>query len=53
MISSYVVTQNDMEAKTVAKYSVGLASYGVDDWPSKVVSFPSSISTRENKMAAT
>lgn len=32
MVSDYVVTQNDMEAKTKPKHSVGLASYGVDDW---------------------
>ncbi|MCH7226820.1 FAD-dependent oxidoreductase [Haloferula sp. A504] len=32
MISDYVVTQKDLEAKTAPKHSVGLASYGVDDW---------------------
>lgn len=32
MISGYVVTQYDMEAKTKPKNTVGLASYGVDDW---------------------
>ena len=33
MVSSYVVTQKDMEGKTDPSDSVGLASYGVDDWP--------------------
>ena len=33
MISSYVVTQQDMEGTTDPSDSVGLASYGVDDWP--------------------
>ena len=33
MISSYVVTQKDMEGTTDPSDSVGLASYGVDDWP--------------------
>ena len=33
MISSYVVTQKDMEGTTDPGDSVGLASYGVDDWP--------------------
>ena len=33
MVSSYVVTQKDMEGKTDPTDSVGLASYGVDDWP--------------------
>ena len=33
MISSYVVTQRDLEGLTDPGDSVGLASYGVDDWP--------------------
>ncbi len=33
MISSYVVTQKDMEGTTDPGDSIGLASYGVDDWP--------------------
>ena len=33
MVSSYVITQNDMEGKLNPPHSVGLASYGVDDWP--------------------
>jgi hypothetical protein len=33
MVSSYVVTQSDLEGKTDPHHSVGLASYGVDDWP--------------------
>jgi hypothetical protein len=33
MVASYVVTQQDMEGKTDPSDSVGLASYGVDDWP--------------------
>ncbi len=33
MISSYVVTQKDMEGATDPQDSVGLASYGVDEWP--------------------
>jgi hypothetical protein len=32
MLSDYVVTQKDMEAKTKPRHSIGLASYGVDDW---------------------
>jgi len=33
MISSYVVMQRDIEGKTDPEHSIGLASYGVDDWP--------------------
>ncbi len=33
MISDYVVTQKDLEGTTDPGDSVGLASYGVDDWP--------------------
>ncbi len=33
MVSSYVLTQRDLEGKTDPPHSVGLASYGVDDWP--------------------
>lgn len=33
MISDYVVTQKDVEGMTDPRDSVGLASYGVDDWP--------------------
>ncbi len=33
MISDYVVTQKDVEGTTDPSDSVGLASYGVDDWP--------------------
>ena len=33
MISDYVVTQKDMEGKAAPVDSVGLASYGVDEWP--------------------
>lgn len=33
MISAYVVTQRDLEGTTEPTDSVGLASYGVDDWP--------------------
>lgn len=33
MVASYVVTQKDLEGKTAPPRSVGLASYGVDDWP--------------------
>ena len=33
MISDYVVTQKDVEGATDPIDSVGLASYGVDDWP--------------------
>lgn len=32
MVADYVVTQKDMEAKRSPEHSVGLASYGVDDW---------------------
>ena len=37
MVSSYVVTQKDLEGKTDPPYTVGLAAYGVDDWPYAVV----------------
>ncbi|MCX6952839.1 MAG: FAD-dependent oxidoreductase [Verrucomicrobia bacterium] len=33
MVSAYVVTQRDLEGATEPPDSVGLASYGVDDWP--------------------
>ena len=37
MVSSYVVTQKDLEGKTDPPHVVGLAAYGVDDWPYAVV----------------
>ena len=37
MVSSYVVSQNDIAGKTNPAHPVGLASYGVDDWPYAVV----------------
>jgi hypothetical protein len=39
MISDYVVTQKDMEGRTNPADSVGLASYGVDEWPYATVPF--------------
>ena len=33
MVSDYVVTQQDLEGKGTPEDSVGLASYGVDEWP--------------------
>ena len=33
MVSEYVVTQKDLEGRTSPADSVGLASYGVDEWP--------------------
>lgn len=33
MVSAYVVTQKDLEGTTDPAHSIGLASYGVDDWP--------------------
>jgi hypothetical protein len=33
MKSEYVLTQKDLEGRTDPKDSIGLASYGVDDWP--------------------
>lgn len=33
MVSDYVVTQRDLEGKGSPEDSVGLASYGVDEWP--------------------
>lgn len=33
MVSDYVVTQKDMEGRTSPADAVGLASYGVDEWP--------------------
>jgi len=32
MVSSYVVTQKDLEGRTDPPHPVGLAAYGVDDW---------------------
>jgi len=37
MVSSYVVTQKDLEGKTDPPHAVALAAYGVDDWPYAVV----------------
>ena len=37
MVSSYVVTQKDLEGKTDPPHAVGLAAYGVDDWPYAIV----------------
>ena len=37
MVSSYVVTQKDIEGKTDPPHTVGLAAYGVDDWPYAVI----------------
>ena len=39
MISSYVLTQKDIEGKTNPVCSVGLASYGVDEWPYALIPF--------------
>ena len=39
MISDYVVTQRDVEGTTDPSDSVGLASYGVDDWPYATIPF--------------
>ena len=33
MVSSYVVTQKDLEGRTDPPHTVGLAAYGVDDFP--------------------
>jgi ribulose 1,5-bisphosphate synthetase/thiazole synthase len=37
MVSSYVVTQKDLEGRTDPAHTVGLAAYGVDDWPYAIV----------------
>lgn len=37
MVSSYVVTQKDLEGRTDPPHAVGLAAYGVDDFPYTVV----------------
>ena len=37
MVSSYVVSQKDIAGETDPAHPVGLASYGVDDWPYAVV----------------
>ena len=37
MVSSYVVTQKDLEGKTDPPHTVGLAAYGVDDFPYTVI----------------
>lgn len=37
MVSSYVVTQKDLEGRTDPPHTVGLAAYGVDDFPYTVV----------------
>jgi len=39
MKSEYVVTQKDLEGSTDPQDSVGLASYGVDDWPYATYAF--------------
>ncbi len=33
MISSYILTQHDLEGETDPNDSIGLASYGFDEWP--------------------
>lgn len=37
MVSSYVVSQKDIAGETNPDHPVGLAAYGVDDWPYAVV----------------
>lgn len=37
MVSSYVVSQKDIAGETNPAHPVGLAAYGVDDWPYAVV----------------
>jgi hypothetical protein len=37
MVSSYVVSQKDIAGETDPAHPVGLAAYGVDDWPYAVV----------------
>jgi hypothetical protein len=37
MVSSYVVSQKDITGETDPAHPVGLAAYGVDDWPYAVV----------------
>ena len=37
MVSSYVVTQKDIAGETDPPHPVGLAAYGVDDWPYAIV----------------
>jgi len=37
MKSAYVMTQKDVECSTTVNDSIGLASYGVDDWPYAMV----------------
>lgn len=37
MVSSYVVSQKDLAGETNPAHPVGLAAYGVDDWPYAVV----------------
>ena len=37
MVSSYVISQKDLEGKTDPPHTVGLAAYGVDDWPYAIV----------------
>jgi hypothetical protein len=39
MISSCVLTQKDIEGKTNPDCSVGLASYGVDEWPYALIPY--------------
>ncbi|MFM8550642.1 MAG: FAD-dependent oxidoreductase [Verrucomicrobiota bacterium] len=39
MVSDYVITQKDLEGRTSPADSVGLASYGVDEWPYATVAF--------------
>jgi len=43
MKSSYVVTQKDLEGATHPEDSVGLGSYGVDDWPYATIALEAGI----------
>ncbi|MBC8402304.1 MAG: FAD-dependent oxidoreductase [Candidatus Marinimicrobia bacterium] len=37
MVSTYILTQKDVEGNTNPQNSIGLASYGVDEWPYAII----------------
>jgi len=37
MVGSYVITQKNVDGTTTVDDSIGLASYGIDDWPYAIV----------------
>ncbi len=39
MISGYVITQHDIDGTAISDNSIGLASYGIDEWPYALIPF--------------